>query len=357
MPGNPLNLVYPTVGEATSTAVAKLIAMFQVLQADIEAKILPSEFSWTSDLTAQGHSLSNLSKIQLDNLASAAGLPTGTVYMQSGDIFVQTASGAVRLTLNGQINASGLGGISGDFGGSNPARVTYTDLTDTYTFTADTNDYSELECQSVKLRNNGNWTTVKADPATSTAQAWTLGAQNTSGIALLRQSNTGIVQSTGTVTEPITMSESITFTGAGKIKHGNFAKPMYPVVLLPGAVTWTNAQNGVTATAGANGTNQSFFEVPQNETWKRFISVTVYFNKTTAGTLTIGLYGYDASTALALPTLMSLQPTTNVVGNGTLVVGFTVAQTFNANMIYTLGVQPAANTDVIRSVAALFDSV
>ena len=356
MPGNPLNLVYPTVGEATSTAVAKLIAMFQVLQADIEAKILPSEFSWTSDLTAQGHSLSNLSKIQLDNLASAAGLPTGTVYMQSGDIFVQTASGAVRLTLNGQINASGLGGISGDFGGSNPARVTYTDLTDTYAFTADTNDYSEIECQDIKLRNNGNWTTLKADPAQNVAQTWQLGAPNASGLALLRQTNAGIVQSTGTITEPITMSDSITFSGAGKIKHGNFSKPMQPRLLAAGAGdTWQSFQTGTQLIVRSGGVG--VFDVPQNETWKRYISVTVYFNKTTAGSMSIELYSYDASGAGAAASSASLTPTTNVVGNGSLSVSFTTPQTFNANLLYSIRiVMPSAN-DIVRSIAGLFDSI
>jgi len=356
MPGTPLNLNYPVVGDTTSVAVAKLVAILQAFQADIEPKILPSEFSWTSDLSAQGHALSSLSKVQLDNLASAVGLPTGTLYMQSGDLFVQTSNGAVRLTLNGQINASGLGGISGDFGGTNPARVTYTDLTDTYSFTGDTNDYSDLECQLVKLRNNGNWTTLKADPAQNTAQTWQLGAPNASGLAVLRQTNAGLVQSSGTVDQDLPMSGSISFSGSGKIKHGNFVISDKPRVLFAGGgVTYNQALTSVQITGGAPG--DIYFYLPPLETWRRYISVTIYYSKTTAGTLELELFSHDATAVSVIPVSESLTPTTNTVGLGSLSVSFTTPQNFVANKTYHVRIKLPAVNDTVRLIAGLFDSV
>lgn len=351
MPGTPLTLDYPVIGEPIATALGKLIAILQALQADIEPKILPSEFSWTSDLSAQGHALSSLSKIQLDEIASAAGLPTGTLYIDDGDLWVQTSSGSVRITLAGQINASGLGGISGDFGGSNPARVTYTDLTDTYAFTADTNDWSAIECQEVKLRNNGNWTTLRADPAQSTAQSHLFGAPNGSGIALLRQTSGGIIQSTGTIDQPLTMSESITFTGSGKIKHGTRIKRILPRERTGAA--WTINASGMFATSGAV---TGRFEIPEQMTWERYISVTVYFAKTTAGSADIRLWSVD-TTVSSVPTAASLQPSTTVNGRVQLSVSFTTPQTFNPNLTYYVEINVPAINDTVHQITGSFDSV
>lgn len=236
MPGVPLSISYPVLGEPIAIALGKLITAIQTIQTDLEAKVTSPEFSWIGDLSAGGHALTALSQVQLDNIASSLGLPTGTFFFEGGEAWVQTGSGKVQLTSGGTLNASALGGIVGDYGGGNPARVTYTDASGLYTFTDDTGDWSDIEVQGVKMRNTGNWTTLRASNASTTAINWFLAEPPASGVAVVRASSGGVIGCTGalaTVSEDLPMSGSVVFSGSGKVKHGSRNQifcPALPVV-------------------------------------------------------------------------------------------------------------------------------
>lgn len=349
MPGTVLNISYPQFGEPISTALTKLITALQTIQGDVEASVLGSEIQWLADFSASGHGLVDLSKVQLDDIASSVGLETGTIFFQNGELCVQTPSGPIQLTLNGVINAAGFGGITGDYGGSNPARVTYTDATDVYTFTADTNDWSDLEINDLKLRNNGNWATLGADPAVATPQAWGLGTANTSGVALVRQNASGILSTAGTVTTSFTTSGSITFSGAGQMKHGSKGRT---VVAIPAGVltNGTEFERGIVATGNMSGA----IRLPALTQGERLLSVTVTCRKSTAATVALDLQLIDASVS-GTPIAASVTTNSSVNGFVQIVVTCTTGGVWANDNHYFMLFSGFVNTDLITSVTLNYD--
>lgn len=325
MPGVPLNLSYPVVGEPIATALGKLLAILQALQADIEPKVTSAEFTWVGDQSASGHALTALSRLQLEDILSSVGVATGSVYFKLGDAYCMTASGEVRLTSGGAINAAGIGGIVGDYGGSNPARVTYTDLTDIYSFTADVGDYSELEVSGVRFRNTGNWLTLRADPATSSAITWSLSAAPGAGVSLLRQSSAGLVDAVTTISNATTFSANVNFTGAGKVTHG--ARTRLDLARGIGGVNYTNGIQGIVCTGNAS----PDIPVPGSQTWERVTGLRANVEKAIATTLTLTPMSVNATTGV-----------TAAVGAG---VSSAATGRFAMNLPLTT---PAAHSDVIH---------
>lgn len=350
MPGNVLPIVYPVLGEQISTALAKLISAIQILQNDVEPKILGSELQWLADFSAGGFALTALSKLQLDTLANQVGLDTGTIYMSAGELFVQTGSGAVQITLNGGINAAAIGGIVGDYGGSNPARVTYTDATDTYAFTGDTSDWSDIEASAVKLRNTNNWTTLSSN-ATG-AQAWTFGTANAANVALVRQTATGVLDSTSTVSANTPMSGSIVFSGSGKIQHGARSRSM--IATFRGTSgNWTNEERGV-----VNGVvgGALVLETPQPESWMTITGFTVHIRKTDATSITFTPRRLDSS-ASGVVANDGTPVATTAVGYVAVTVNLTTPRVFAGDEHYTISVSTGQVGDIIAEVTLNYTSV
>jgi hypothetical protein len=350
MPGQPLPIVYPELGEPIATALSKLLAAIQILQLDAEPKVLGSELQWLADFSAAGHALTDLSQIQLDNIASAVGLETGTVFMQSGELAVQTSSGVVQLTSGGVINASSLGGIVGDYGGSNPARVTYTDATDTYTFTGDTNDWSDLEVSAVKLKNSTDWTTLSTN-ATG-AQAWVFGVANTSGTALVRQSAAGTLNVSSTVSVALPMSANVTFSGSGKVAHGTRTRTM--IAKAVGSIT-NGGQfgNGVVASAPAMALT---LETPAAQEWERIIGYTVHIRKLNASNSAFTPQRIDAS-ASATPAADGSVVNSTTVGYVAAFCALTTPRTFASDEVFTVAYSGGTTGDTISAVTLHYDSV
>ena len=349
MPGNVLPIVYPTLGEPIATALAKLIAAIQILQNDTEPLVLGSEIQWLQDFSAGGHALTSLSKLQLDTLANLVGLDTGTLYFSGGELFAQTGSGAVQITLNGGINAAAIGGIVGDYGGGNPARVTYTDATDTYAFTGDTSDWSDLEVAAVKLRNTNNWTTLSSNAAG--AQTWTFGTANTANVALVRQSAAGTLDSASTVSANTPMSGSIVFSGAGKIQHGARSRSM--IATMRSGTNWANDERGVVASApgGAN-----ILETPQPESWMTVTGFTVHIRKTDATSITFIARRLDSS-ATGVVANDGPPAVTTAVGYVAVAVNLTTPRVFAGDEHYTISVSTGQVGDIIAEVTLNFTSV
>lgn len=350
MPGNVLPIVYPTIGEPINTALAKLIAAIQILQNDVEPKVLGSELQWLQDFSAGGFALTALSKLQLDTLANQVGLATGTLYFSDGELFAQTGSGAVQITLNGGINAAAIGGIVGDYGGSNPARVTYTDATDTYSFTGDTSDWSDLEVAAVKLRNTNNWTTLSSNAAG--AQAWTFGTANAANVALVRQSAAGVLDSASTVTANTPMSGSVVFSGAGKIQHGSRSRSM--IATMRGTSgNWTNEERGVVNGVVGGGI---VLETPQPESWMTVTGFTVHIRKQDATSITFTARRLDSS-ATGVVANDGPPAVTTAVGYVAVAVNLTTPRVFAGDEHYTISVSTGQVGDIIAEVTLNFTSV
>lgn len=213
MPGSTLNLVYPVLGDPIATALGKLITMFQVIQTDLQAKIVPAEFDWISDLSAQGHSLTHLGVAGFDN-TNVAGVPAGSIIYDGTDFYMVTAAGPVKVTLGGAVNVSSAGGIVGDYI-STSAQVYYDSGTNQYRFFSGTAVRSDLVINDLWLEalTGGGSIKLKADDAIAAARVFTLKDQPGAGVSLLTLDASGNVAPGVTVSNAQSFSGALTMTG------------------------------------------------------------------------------------------------------------------------------------------------
>ena len=84
--------------------------------------------------------------------SSAVTGDTGSIQSVAGDFYWINASGtAVKITSGSGLNLSSLGTIGGDYGGSDPASVFYTNATKTFSFTQDSGITGHIACGDVYI--------------------------------------------------------------------------------------------------------------------------------------------------------------------------------------------------------------
>ncbi len=352
MPGQPLDIVYPVLGDPIATALGKILAALQTIQADLEPLVVPSEFDWISDLSAGGHALTSLSRVGLENQASTSGRATGDFFAFNGNFYGQTSGGLVQFTSGGVINAAGIGGIVGDYGGANPARVTYVDASGEYVFTDDTNDWSTLQVDDIKLRASGTFVTLGAQAVASPA-SWLFGATPASGVTFVTVDNSGNVGAVGTIDQAITTSANITLTGSADIKTPDRVRVL-PAVVHNNEVG--NCGNDLVAAAGVvvNVAPARFrMQLPGFLVGERFKSVTARFIKTSGGTASIEVY--KSTTGAVTPALVSGTGSTTAVGATSASVSLTSADTVATNEFFSVAINMPAGGDICLGVEVTYD--
>ncbi len=206
MPGVALNLVLPTLADTFSDIVAQLVTAVEAIEADLEPRITAGELNIDTELSVGGAPVTNVGGLRLTGGETAV---AGSVYIDDDDEFhLVTTAGDIQLTLNGGINVTALGSIGGDYGGVNPAAVTYDDASGEYRFTEDTGDWAILAAESIRLHGTLGAILIKVNAAATgytltlpPAPASTLALQMSSaGLVSTSNAFTGAVSSTSTVT-------------------------------------------------------------------------------------------------------------------------------------------------------------
>lgn len=351
MPGQLLDITYPAIGDPIASALGDLIAALQTMQADLEPKIIPSEFDWNIDISAQGHALTHVSKVQLENQATTAGHATGDIFFSAGNFYIQTSSGLVQITSGGTINAAGLGGIVGDYGGSNPARVTYVDASGWYVFTDDTNDWSSIQVDDVLLRSTGAFVTLGTQAIGSAT--WNFGANPGAGTTFVTMDSAGNIGATDSITHDITTSGKVTLTGSSDLAYPD------RTCVVP-AVMHTNefgaCTNDLVAAAGVLcGTGPARYRSQLFGLWvgHRLKSVTARFIKTTGGTASLTVY--KSTTGAITPAAVSPAANTTTLGAASVTATLSVADTVAANEFFSVAVNLPAAGDICIGYEMLFD--
>lgn len=351
MPGQPLAITYPVLGDPIAAALNQLVASIQTIQADLEPKIIPSEFDWITNISAQGHALTNLSKLHLEAQSSTSGHATGDQFFFGGNFYVQTSGGLVQMTSGGVLNAAGLGGIVGDYGGSNPARVTYVDASSWYVFTDDTNDWSSIQVDDVLLRSTGAFVTLGTQ-AVGTA-TWNFGANPASGTAFVTMDSSGNIGATDSITHAITTSGKVTLTGAADLAHPDRTLTV-PAVLHNNE--FGVCTNDIVAAAGVVcGTGPARFRSQLHGLWvgHQLKSVTARLIKTTGGTASLTVY--KSSTAAITPAAVSPTVNSTTLGAAPITATLTVADVVSANEFFSVAVNLPAAGDIVVGYELVFD--
>lgn len=223
MPGSPLNLVYPVLGEPIATALGKIITMFQVIQNDLQGLIVPAEFNWLTDLSAQGHSLTHLGFLGFDN-SNVVGVPAGGMIYDGANFWLITAGGAVKVTNGPTINIASTGGIVGDYSSAG-ASVYFDSGTNQYRFFSGTGARSDLVFADAWLEaaTGGGSIKLKADDALASARTFTLKDQPGANTSILTIDSSGNIAPGATISNTQSYTAAQTYTGGVTVNTGDLS--------------------------------------------------------------------------------------------------------------------------------------
>ena len=130
------NRTPPTVSVTTGPTFATTInAMLNEIVGILEAKPAAAELNINAALEFNNNEATEVKSVALQTKASA---PSGVrrIYTKTSDgelHYIDDGGTDVQITNNGNLNASGIGGIGGDYGGANPATASFTESSSTYT--------------------------------------------------------------------------------------------------------------------------------------------------------------------------------------------------------------------------------
>lgn len=183
MPGTNLNLVLPSLSDNLATIVSKTAQALSTIQNDLAPKISAGILNINSTLPFNGNAATGLGSIQLvtGNTPTAA----GSLYYLNGEFYAIDATGVIQLTLNGALNAAGIGGIVGDYGGVNPARETYVAASGQYQFTSSPGVWADLVAAHLILEGASGTVKLGVDNAISGATIANFKSFPTSGVSFV----------------------------------------------------------------------------------------------------------------------------------------------------------------------------
>lgn len=177
-------------------------------------------------LSLNGYGLEDIGTLAFDAIpALATGALTLFVNDADDELYWRTGSGVnVRLTLNGTIDASLIGGIGGDYT-TVGAELAYDDSDERFTFKDGDGNWAHLAGGDLHLYEHGTTETVrvaiKVPSALAAPYDVTLPDAVPAAVSLLRMNASGALAPSGTIDESITFAagRSITLAGDGKYCH------------------------------------------------------------------------------------------------------------------------------------------
>jgi hypothetical protein len=124
--GDTIATAIPVVGAGGSGYATDIDSFLTEVKARLEAK-LPKSSIAAGSLDLANNALQNASYITLYNMLSAPTTPVGSLQAYNGDLYWVSGAGTVQLTVGGLINSAVNGGITGNYGGANPAQFRFVD--------------------------------------------------------------------------------------------------------------------------------------------------------------------------------------------------------------------------------------
>lgn len=266
MPGNNLNITLPTVGTTLGPTYATQInTALQTIIDDLEAKVTPDELQINANLSFSSggnfYRATNLQATQYSSLAAAlANTNPNTLYFVNGEAYIQDGAGNnVQVTASGVLNVGSVGSInttgSPAYGSGPEVLWSGTDLEYRMKSGSGTNDYADVVCSGVELRNGANTTTLQTVVTTDyniTFPATAPGANNTPMVI----GTTGLVTFTRDLdVDTLTTSGNVAIGGTltadtcdfsnGRTRMYSYKAIQYMSGLLFSAtsVTWTGTAN------------------------------------------------------------------------------------------------------------------
>lgn len=257
MPGVNLNLSLPSLSDNLATIVSKTATALSAIQNDLTPKVTAGEININAALPFNGNAATGLGSIQLatGNTPTAA----GSVYYLNGEFYCIDSTGTIQLTANGSLNASGFGAIVGDYGGVNPARVTYVAASSQYQFTSSAGVWADLVARSIILEGSAGTVQLGVDAAINTARVANFKSLPTSGVSVLVYNAATSTIEDGGVTQ---VSNALVSTASIKASALKFSTQVR--VVIPACDGMTFSGTGHTPSSGGTYAGVKYWQFAAN---------------------------------------------------------------------------------------------
>lgn len=340
MIGTNLNLTLPQLGDTIATIVSKTATALSAIQTSIADKATQAGLNLNSDISFLGNRATNVGGVVMvdGNNPTAA----GSIYYHSGEFYAIDATGTIKLTNLGALNASGIGGIGGDYGGVNPALESYDNTTGQYRFYTNggTHAWADIAAHGLFLEGATNTTEFTTDNSVNANQVVPWGKINSTD--LLAWDGAKIIPAGGTNTygTGLKLGGDITYQNSHYTASKQWVVPLY--VFLPNATVAVGFGNVTSQTT----TYSWFSSALPVASGDQIVQATVTFSTVGAGTKTIEVHRRDASFAndATVGTASSTSTTTPL----TIIASLT--ETVDTSHQYYIKVAGAASGDVFNMV-------
>lgn len=127
------NPTIPAVGTAGTGYAATVNLFLAEVKQRLEAKV-PLSSLLGGTLSMANSPIEDIQYLELYPQLVAPTTPVGSFQNFAGDVYWVSTSGAIKITNGAALNSAGIGGITGDYGGVNPAQLRFVDADETYYF-------------------------------------------------------------------------------------------------------------------------------------------------------------------------------------------------------------------------------
>lgn len=205
--GDPMDPI-PAVGSSGTAYATEINEFLTEVKDRLEAEVPRSSLA-DGNLDMNSYPVQNASYLGLENQVSAPTTPSNSFQAYGGDVYWINTGGAVQLTSGTSLNTALLGGITGDYGGANPAQFRFVDADQEF-YAYD--DYAGGAWARVWAKNfdiaAGASSSNRVRLAYATAASYTLTLPATPvSDAVLQMNSSGTVTASNTLTQNLTVPD------------------------------------------------------------------------------------------------------------------------------------------------------
>lgn len=355
--GDSISTTNPSVGDSGTGYASALKAIIDEVIVRLTKQVPISSIAAGSvgeQLDLNNIGLNNAQYLQMYAQASPpSGAPFGRLGSYAGNLYYVDSSGAVQITDGPNLNAAALNGITGDYGGADPARLNYVNATQSYYFWADMVNAAHAYVEAASFRafddGSGDYVNIVAEP-TAGSYSLSLPAElPTAGkVSAIAINEFGLLELAETI-GPITESFSVT----DGVKHGDETTWHNPSEFHNYTQTGSPSVNA-DGTFNAAATYTQRFYLPAPPVGRRLKGVSVRVQMATTNTTlctvslkkvvdevesAVGSNGTDGTNG-GTPVTVTATATETVVTNEYFVVtvAFTTTGVVTSDRIYAIGI-------------------
>lgn len=182
MIGTLLSLTLPQLTDTMADVVSKTATCLSQINVSLGDKATQAGLNLNSDISFLGNRATNVGGVVMvdGNNPTAA----GSIYYHSGEFYAIDGTGTIKLTNLGALNAAGIGGIGGDYGGVNPALESYDNATGQYRFYTNggTHAWADIAAHGLILEGTAGTTELTCDSSVTVNQTLPIGRINSTDL-------------------------------------------------------------------------------------------------------------------------------------------------------------------------------